>query len=371
MNVFPPEPADRRPVGRLVLVTDAWTPQTNGVVTTLRTVLEHLPALGIETTVIHPCLFRTIPLPGYREIPIVVDPWRLQGMLRRAAPDAVHIATEGPLGIMARRLLVADGHAFTTSLHTKFPEYFNARIGTPLSLGYRLLRWFHNAAAVTLCTTESHREELERHGLDHLLVWGRGVDTTRFRPCHGFDRLKPRPRLLYVGRVSVEKNIEAFLQLELDADKVVVGDGPARAGLERRYPDAHWLGFRTGEALVREYALADAFVFPSRTDTFGLVMLEANACGTPVAAFPVTGPKDVVENGVNGILDEDLERAVRRALLVSRDGCRRHALANGWEGIATRFARAMVCLDGSSLVATPDTQPDNVVPWRHGIPMSY
>ena len=262
--------------------------------------------------------------------------------------------------------MVSGGHAFTTALHTKFPEYFNARLGTPLSLGYRVLRWFHGAAALTLCTTASHRDELARHGLGKLEVWGRGVDTDTFRPAESVTRLKPRPRLLYVGRVSVEKNIQAFLDLDLDADKVVVGDGPARAELQRRYPDAHWLGFRKGEALVREYAAADVFVFPSRTDTFGLVMLEANACGTPVAAFPVTGPKDVVENGVNGILDGDLERAVRRALLVSRDSCRRFALANGWERIAARFARAMVRVDGSPLVALPGTGSDNDDRWRAG-----
>ncbi|MGE0622225.1 MAG: glycosyltransferase family 4 protein [Pseudomonadales bacterium] len=367
MNVSPPDPALRH----LLLVTDAWAPQTNGVVTTLRTVLEHLPGLGIETTVVHPYLFRTMPLPGYPEIPVVVNPWRLKALLREARPDAVHIATEGSLGLMARRLLVRGGQAFTTSLHTKFPEYFHARLGTPLSAGYRFLRWFHNAAALTLCTTASHGEELARHGLERLLIWGRGVDTRRFRPLEGTDRPKARPRLLYVGRVSVEKNIEAFLELDLDADKVVVGDGPARAELERRYPDAQWLGFRKGEALVREYAAADAFVFPSLTDTFGLVMLEANACGTPVAAYPVTGPKDVVVNGVNGMLDDDLEHAVRRALLVSRDSCRRFALANGWQGIAERFVLAMVRLDGTPLIAAAKPEPDNVAPWRHGIPMSF
>lgn len=367
MNVSRLEPV----VGRLLLVTDAWAPQTNGVVTTLETVLRHLPAHGIETSVVHPYLFRTVPLPGYREIPVVVDPWRLSGLIREVQADSVHIATEGPLGLMARRLLVAGGRQFTTSVHTKFPEYFNARLGTPLSLGYRFLRWFHGAAALTLCTTGSHRDELTHHGLERLVVWGRGVDTGRFRPLRGIERPKPKPRLLYVGRVSVEKNIEAFLRLGIEADKVVVGDGPARAELERRYPGARWLGFRKGDALVREYAAADAFVFPSLTDTFGLVMLEANACGTPVAAYPVTGPKDVVVNGVNGMLDDDLERAVRRALLVSRDGCRRLALANGWERIAERFARAMVRLDGSPLIAAPDLTPDNVAPWRHGTRMSY
>jgi glycosyltransferase involved in cell wall biosynthesis len=266
---------------------------------------------------------------------------RLPGMIRTVNPDSVHIATEGPLGIAARRYLVKHGLPFTTALHTKFPEYFNERIGTPLAAGYRIIRWFHRPAVHTLCTTESHREELESWGLDHLMVWSRGVDTDRFKPCP--DRpLNTRPRLLYVGRVSVEKNVEAFLSLQINADKVVVGDGPAREALEQRYPDALWLGFRKGDALVKEYALADAFVFPCRTDTFGLVMLEAMSCGTPVAAYPVTGPKDVVIPGRNGALDPDLAVAVRQALLVSRRACRRYALENGWDRIAERFARSLV-----------------------------
>ena len=346
---------------KLLLITDAWFPQTNGVVTTLNSVADRLPALGVTPTVIHPGLFSSMGLPGYKEIPLVIDLWRLPRMIRDVAPDAVHIATEGPLGMAARRYMVKRGLPFTTSLHTKFPEYFHERVGIPPAIGYRIIRWFHRPALRTLCTTASHRDELRNWGLRDLVVWGRGVDTERFQPCR--DRsLHARPRLLYVGRVSVEKNIEAFLELDMNADKVVVGDGPARADLEKRFPQVKWLGFRKGEALVREYARADVFVFPSRTDTFGLVMLEANACGTPVAAYPVTGPKDVVMHGRNGVLHEDLGMAVRQALLVSRPGCRSHALDNGWDRVAERFVATLAPINAD--VAPAERQLDNGPAWQ-------
>lgn len=326
-------------MSRLLIVTDAWTPQTNGVVTTLQAVVRHLPALGFEVQVLHPGLFATVPLPSYREIRVARDPWRVARMIAGCLPDTVHVATEGPLGLAARRYLMRHGISFTTSLHTKFPEYVHERTALPLTVGYRYLRWFHKPASSVLCTTESHRQELARWGMDNLVVWGRGVDTQRFRPRPRASG--PRPRLLYVGRVAVEKNVEAFLDLDLDADKVVVGDGPARHELERRYPEVTWLGFRHGDALVAEYAAADALVFPSRTDTFGLVMLEAMACGTPVAGYPVTGPKDVVREGLTGCLDDDLEAAVRRALTVNRADCREQALTFGWQGVAERLAAAL------------------------------
>lgn len=335
-----------------MLVTDAWTPQTNGVVTTLKAVLERLPAFAVEVVVVHPGQFRQMPLPGYREIPLVLNPWQFAAHFEREAPDTVHLATEGPLGIAARCFLARRGIPFTTSLHTKFPEYFKERVHTPLSIGYRILRWFHRPAVNTLCTTASHRAELHRWGLDNLEVWGRGVDTERFRPDP--DRVsRERPRLLYVGRVSVEKNLTAFLDLELAADKVVVGDGPAKAELEAAYPEVEWLGFRHGQALVDEYARADVFVFPSLTDTFGLVMLEAMACGTPVAAFPVTGPIDIVVSGSNGALDADLGAAVRAALTVDRAACRRFALENGWDRIAARFVAALVPCAGELRLQGP------------------
>jgi glycosyltransferase involved in cell wall biosynthesis len=284
-----------------------------------------------------------MPLPGYGEIRVARDPWRIARMLEALEPDTVHIATEGPLGLAARSCLVRRGLPFTTSLHTKFPEYVAARTGLPVAIGYRFLRWFHGAAAHTLCTTVSHRDELARAGLGNLRVWGRGVDTVTFIPdpqrCAG-----GRLRLLYVGRVAVEKNLEAFLALDIDAEKRVVGDGPQRRELEERYPDAVFTGYRTGSALVDEYAAADVFVFPSRTDTFGLVMLEAMACGTPVAAYPVTGPRDVIESEVNGFTSECLLEAVVRASSVDRMQCRLFALQHGWDAIARRFVASLVAV---------------------------
>ena len=321
---------------RILLVTDAWEPQTNGVVTTLGNVVRQLRSLGHGVSIIEPGQFPTVPLPSYAEIAVASTPSRIGDMIDAIEPDAVHVATEGPLGLAARGHLVGAGIPFTTSLHTKFPEYVHARIGLPVSVGYRFLRWFHRPAFRTLVTTRSHQLELEARGFERLVVWGRGVDTSRFRPERE-RKARTRPRLLYVGRVAVEKNIEAFLSLRVDADKVVVGDGPHRADYQRRYPEADWRGYRYGRELAASYADADVFVFPSVTDTFGLVMLEAMACGTPVAAYPVTGPKDVVEDGVNGALDDELERAVERALAVSRHSCRDFGLANDWKAIAERL----------------------------------
>ena len=349
---------------KLLLITDAWFPQTNGVVTTLSCVIDRLPSLGVTPSVIHPGLFSSFGLPGYREIPLVIDLWRLPAMIREIDPDSVHIATEGPLGIAARRYMVKRRLPFTTSLHTKFPEYFHERVRTPLALGYRFIRWFHRPSARTLCTTVSHRDELERWGLGDLVVWSRGVDTEQFMPCRDHP-LHERPRLLYVGRVSVEKNIQAFLDLDIDADKIIVGDGPARTELEKRFPEVIWLGFRKGMELVREYARADVFVFPSLTDTFGLVMLEANACGTPVAAYPVTGPKDVVEQGRNGALHQDLGTAIHQALRVPRASCRAVALENGWDVIAERFvaAQAPVRPGACQDIASARSDLDNGAAW--------
>ena len=220
---------------RLIIVTDAWEPQTNGVVTTLKAVTAHLPDLGFEVRVAHPGEFATVPLPSYREIRVARNPWKLAAIFDGYRPDTVHIATEGPLGLWARRLLCRRRIPFTTSLHTKFPEYVNERVALPLPVGYRFLRWFHGPATAVLCTTESHRRELAQWGLKNLVVWGRGVDTGLFRPLSESARsARTRPRLLYVGRVAVEKNITAFLELPLDADKVVVGDGPATSDAKKR-----------------------------------------------------------------------------------------------------------------------------------------
>ncbi|MEM7079402.1 MAG: glycosyltransferase family 1 protein [Pseudomonadota bacterium] len=333
---------------RFLLITDAWDPQTNGVVTTWHSVLSYLPAAGYEVNVIHAGLFKTWPLPSYPEIRISINPWLMKKLVTDYRPDHVHVATEGPLGVYARGMLKKRRIAFTTSLHTKFPEYVYERVRLPLAIGYRFMRWFHRPAVRTLCTTQSHKEELQKWGLGDLTVWSRGVDISKFQPQALTARA--RPRLLYVGRVAVEKNVEAFLELDIDADKVIVGDGPQRADLEQKYPAAQWLGYRKGQALVDEYAQADAFVFPSLTDTFGLVMLEANGCGTPVAAFPVTGPIDVVREGVNGSLHEDLGVAIDQALMVSRAACRAHAQDNTWEVIARRLLDNLAAVDWNRAV---------------------
>ncbi|XOV82472.1 MAG: glycosyltransferase family 4 protein [bacterium] len=339
---------------KLLIVTDAWHPQTNGVVTTLTAVIEQLSASNLETTVYHPGLFSTWPLPSYPEIRIARNPGKLKEMIKALAPDAIHIATEGPLGLAARRFCIKARHAFTTSLHTKFPEYVNLRFGIPLQLGYRFLKWFHGAAHSTLVTTASHQQELTAWGLSRLVVWGRGVDTGLFKPQENRTSAT-KPRLLYVGRIAVEKNIEDFLQLNMQAEKIVVGDGPARAELASKYPDAKWLGYRHGAELVRAYAEADVFVFPSRTDTFGLVMLEAMACGTPVAGYPVTGPKDLIQNGINGCMDRSLEAAIEGALSVDRHACRAFALEHDWQQVAERFSRDLVIHNGSALLGQAQT----------------
>jgi len=338
---------------RLLLVSDAWAPQTNGVVTTLKSVIAHLPEHGIDVQVIHPGLFDTVPLPGYREIRVVRNPRKLSAMMAAYGPDTVHIATEGPLGLWARNFLCRRGIPFTTSLHTKFPEYLHERLAVPVSFGYGYLRWFHRPAAAVLCTTESHRQELARWGFSNLRVWGRGVDTRRFVPAPRGPTL--RRRLLYVGRVAVEKNIEAFLELDVPGDKRVVGDGPARQALQRRYPAAAWLGYRHGAELAAEYAAADVLVFPSRTDTFGLVMLEAMACGTPVAAYPVTGPRDVVTPGVTGSLHDDLAMAVHQALAVDRQRCRAHAETQDWRQVTARLVTHLAPIYPPAAAADPGT----------------
>lgn len=328
---------------KALIITDAWTPQTNGVVRTLQSCIKCLESDGWEIEVIHAGLFRSVPLPTYPEIRIAINPWKMRSIIERARPDAIHVATEGPLGLYARSLLGRLGLPYTTSLHTKFPEYVHARFRVPVKAGYAFMRWFHRPATCTLVTTESHRDELAEWGLSDLVVWSRGVDVEAFRPLP--RSVRKRPKLLYVGRVAVEKSVEDFLELDVDADKVVVGDGPQRAELEAQYPEAEWAGYQYGDDLAQYYADADVFVFPSRTDTFGLVMLEAMACGTPVAAYPVTGPIDVVDSGISGALEDDLHIAVARALTLDRDACRRYAERFAWSVIARRLASTFVKID--------------------------
>ncbi len=322
---------------RIVIVSDAWHPQINGVVRTLVAVQRELQALGHTVRVIGPDGFRTAPLPTYPEIRLALNPWRVRGAIEAFGPDAVHIATEGPLGWAARRWCGRAAQPFTTSFHTRFPEYLSARTGLPESLGYAGLRRFHRHAETVMAATPRLVAELERRGFGRVGLWGRGVDTSLFRP-RPRDRRRSGPLWLTVGRVAVEKNLEAFLSLELPGRKMVVGDGPAREALQRRFPDVAFPGARTGDDLARTYAQADVFVFPSRTDTFGNVMLEALACGVPVAAYPVPGPLDVVGDAPDvAVLDGDLGRAARAALQLDRAICRRFAEGRGWDASAQQF----------------------------------
>jgi glycosyltransferase involved in cell wall biosynthesis len=321
-----------------MIVTDAWFPQTNGVVSTLAQTAAWLGRFGHEVRMITPRDFRSIACPTYPEIRLSIRPYRkVKSSILAFSPQALHIATEGPLGLSARRFCLRHGMRFTTSYHTQFPQYLRARFPIPLALSYRALRWFHGAAARCMVSTASVRLDLSARGFGNLASWRRGVDTETFKP-HAKDFLAlPRPIAAYVGRVAVEKNVEAFLEMAWDGSKIIIGDGPERARLEQRYPDAMFMGYRFGEDLARHLAAADIMVFPSRTDTFGLVNLEAMACGVPVAAYPVTGPIDVIEDGVTGALDSDLAAAARRALGIDPNACRAHAMKSGWDVCSREF----------------------------------
>mgnify|MGYP006273754491 FL=1 len=323
----------------LCLVTDAWAPQVNGVVRTLSRMVEEAQAKGHTVTVIHPGLFKTWPCPTYPEIRLALFAGkRVRAMLDAAKPDAVHIATEAPLGWAARKHCVKRGWPFSTSFHTKFPEYVKARTGLPTGLGYALLRTFHNRAAAVMVNTPTMYRDLSEKGIRNLVMWSRGVDTQLFRPGDksAFDHL-PRPVFIYVGRVAVEKNVRDFLALDLPGSKAVVGDGPMLETLRQRYPDVAFTGAKHGEELARHYAGGDVFVFPSRTDTYGLVMLEALASGLPVAAYPVPGPNDVINGHDIGVLDEDLGRAARAATEIPSERCRNFALDHSWTRSAEQF----------------------------------
>jgi len=287
---------------------------------------------------ITPEVFRSIPCPTYPEIRLALATPRTIGrLLDAAAPQAIHIATEGPLGLLARRCCLRRGLAFTTSYHTRFPEYLAARWRAPLSWSYGFLRWFHAASRCVMVSTPSVEAVLRQQGFRRLARWSRGVDTELFRPRDKSFLPYPRPISLYVGRIAVEKSVGDFLRLKLPGTKLVVGNGPQMAQLRRRHPDAVFAGARSGEDLARHYAAADAFVFPSRTDTFGLVLLEALACGVPVAAYPVPGPLDIIGTSGAGCLDNDLGAAVRTALAIPAEICRRHAVAFSWENSARQF----------------------------------
>lgn len=333
---------------KIAIATDAWSPQVNGVVRTLQAVSAELGAMGHDVCVIAPDQFLTLPCPSYPEIRLAMT--TRSGVGRKIdafGAEAIHIATEGPIGLAARRHCLAHGFAFTTAYHTQFPDYVAERTGMPADWFWRYIRWFHGPSAAVLASTPSVEAILESRGIGPVRRWGRGVDLDLFRPgqpAHSAFADLPRPIQLYVGRVAIEKNIEAFLACDTPGTKVIVGDGPARAGLARAYPDARFLGALHGEALASAYAGADVFVFPSRTDTFGLVMIEALACGAPVAAYPVTGPVDILTPG-SGAMDADLGVAIRRALACDRAAAAAYGASFGWRRSAEQFLSALVPLE--------------------------
>jgi glycosyltransferase involved in cell wall biosynthesis len=354
---------------RIALVTDAWQPQVNGVVTTLVELVRELEQLGHQVNVVHPGQFRTRPCPGYAGIDIAVRPGRqLTQQLLAMAPDALHIATEGPLGWAARRHCLRQGLAFTTAFHTRFPEILHAALHMPLSWGYALFRHFHRPSSGVMVPTQGIVDLLSGRGFRNLRPWTHGVDTDlfRFQPQPVTQLLGDtpmRPVALFVGRVSYEKNIAAFLDLDVPGTKIVCGVGPLEHDLKLRYPRVRWLGVLPRHDLARVYAAADVFVFPSRSETFGLVMLESMASGTPVAAYPGDGPSEVVGDNRGGVLHEDLRQAFFGALAIPREAARARALEFSWGHAARLFASHLVMArpgaGGHGVATPPATRPDN------------
>ena len=327
---------------KILIVTDAWTPQINGVVRTIQMTVRELQAMGHVVEILSPDLFRSIPCPGYAEIRLALVSRRtIARRMLATAPDALHLATEGPLGLHARSIALEHGWPFTTAYHTRFPEYLRARLPIPLSVTYRFLRRFHDSGTATLAATPAIVDDLRSHDFAAPRVWSRGVDTALFRPDGPREPRGEAPVFLHVGRIAVEKQVDEFLKLDLPGEKWVVGDGPERARLQAAYPEARWFGALQGEALARVFRSADVKVFTSVTDTFGLVLVEAMASGTPVAAFPVAGPIDVVGTSAGGVLDADLRRACLAALGLSREGARAHALTFSWAAATRQFVDAL------------------------------
>ena len=324
---------------KIMIVTDAWEPQVNGVVRTLKNTTRELTELGHRVELVTPLEFRTVPCPTYPEIRLSLFPRRrLYARIDEFAPDALHIATEGPLGLAARRYAIKHGLPFTTAYHTRFPEYVEARFALPAAITYRFLHWFHRPSLAVMAPTPVVKTDLERYGFTNVVLWTRGVDLDIFHPMESKVLNTARPIFLYVGRVAIEKNVEAFLKLDLPGSKWVAGEGPALAELKSRYPQVNYLGVLTQAELAKVYAAADVFVFPSRTDTFGLVLLEALACGTPVAAYPVTGPIDVLGDGDAGAMSEDLREACLDALKIDRAAARAWAERFSWRAASEQFA---------------------------------
>jgi 1,2-diacylglycerol 3-alpha-glucosyltransferase/glucuronosyltransferase len=323
---------------KVMIVTDAWLPQVNGVVRTITNTTRELEAMGHEVELLSPLEFRTVPCPTYPDIRLSLLPGKgVAKRIRDYAPHALHIATEGPLGLATRRYAIRSGLSYTTAYHTRFPEYVQARTGVPLSWTYRFLRWFHGPSQAVMAPTHKVKSDLEAYGFDNVVLWSRGVDLDIFK-MQDVNKLNTDPPIfLYVGRVAVEKNIEAFLELDLPGSKWVAGDGPAMDGLRAKYPDVHYLGVLDQPALAEIYASASVFVFPSKTDTFGLVLLEAMACGLPVAAYPVTGPIDVLGESPAGVMHEDLRKACLEALKIDRKTARIHAERFSWRAATEQF----------------------------------
>jgi glycosyltransferase involved in cell wall biosynthesis len=321
----------------ILVATDAWHPQVNGVVRTLTMMAEAAKGFGVDVSFLTPQSFRTFAMPSYPDLRLALPyPAKIAELIEAAKPDSIHIATEGPIGLLVRRYCRKHGLPFTTSFHTRFPEYVSARSSVPESWVWWALRLFHRPSQAVMAATPALAAELRMRGFRNVVLWSRGVDTSLFHP-RSIDLCLPGPVFLCVGRVAVEKNLEAFLELDLPGTKLVVGDGPARAELERKFPDAVFLGARHGEELAEIYAAADIFVFPSKTDTFGLVLLEALASGLPVAAFPVTGPRDVIGAAPVGFLNDDLRTACLDALQISPQTCFEFAAAHTWQASARVF----------------------------------
>ncbi len=339
---------------KIMIVTDAWEPQVNGVVRTLKNTTRELTGLGHRVELLTPLEFRTIPCPTYPEIRLSLLPRRrVHARIAEFAPEALHIATEGPLGLAARAYALRQGLPFTTAYHTRFPEYVQARFGIAPSLTYRFLRWFHGRSLAVMAPTPVVKHDLEQNGFDNVVLWTRGVDLDIFHPMDSKVLNTARPIFLYVGRVAIEKNVEAFLKLDLPGSKWVAGEGPALAELKSRYPTVNYLGVLSQNELAKVYAAADVFVFPSRTDTFGLVLLEALACGTPVAAYPVTGPIDVLGTGSAGAMNDDLREACLDALKIDRGHARAWAERFSWQAASLQFAAHLKPL------ANADTREEN------------
>lgn len=341
---------------RILIATDAWEPQVNGVVTTLKRTIDECQKQGHEFKVIHFNLFKTVSWPDYPEVKLALGCYEdIREIILDYEPDAIHIATEGPVGMAARRVCLEWRFPFTTSYHTKFPEYVSARLPVPLSFGYAVMRWFHKRSGRVMVATPTLQKDLESRGFVNISPWTRGVDLDQFQPNMEpiFENLQ-RPIMTYVGRIAVEKNLEAFLSLDLPGTKVLVGKGPQVEELTAKYPDVVYMGPRFGVELARCYSDSDVFVFPSLTDTFGLVIIEAMATGTPVAAFPAHGPIDLIPGSGAGVINDDLKTAIFEALQIDRKAVRTYAEKFSWAACASEFIRNL----------EPYPEPERVKFWE-------